>query len=546
MKNLLFLLSVLFFVQIAVAQEFSFAVYLTDKDGTAFSIDNPEEFLSQRAIERRQKYNIAIVEQDLPVSQNYIETISSLGFEVGNCSKWLNVAVVNTDDSSSVSVLSSLDFVDSIACVKVPSKKSKGLGLLNKPNDMASTLSAWEETKTSFDYGSSENQIAMINGISLHNDGYCGENIIISVLDAGFKQADVTPCFDILFNDGRVVATKDFVTKDGNVYANETSSHGTYVLSTMAAELSGIIVGTAPKASYYLLRTEDAASEYRIEEYNWVSGAEYADSVGTDVINSSLGYTTFDAEFMDYTYADMDGKTTAITIGAEIAVSKGILVVNSAGNAGGSSWEHIGAPADGPNVFSIGAVTPSGDYASFSSTGPNAVGVIKPNVTAQGQSTVITQLGVAAAGQGNGTSFSGPIIAGMSACLLQILPETSPAEIRDAIQKSASQYSTPDSLLGYGIPNYQFASSFLSVEQNKISDNDFSIFPNPATSFVLINSEINENVDLKIFSIEGRLIVNQEKIAMPYSLDVQSYKSGVYLVQLITSSGVGVQRLVVE
>ena len=232
----------------------------------------------------------------------------------------------------------------------------------------------------------------MLNGDALHDMGYDGAGKIIAILDAGFLNANNLDAFDSLWNNGQILGTRDFVSpQNPNIFGSHY--HGTMVLSTMGANWPGQMVGTAPKADYWLIRTEDGDSECLIEELNWVSGAEFADSLGADVINSSLGYTTFDDPTLDHSYEDMDGNTTPVTIGADMAVSKGMIVVNSAGNSGGSFWQYIGAPADGDSVFSIGAVDGLGNYAYFSSTGPTYDGRMKPNVVAQGQGSTIIDPG---------------------------------------------------------------------------------------------------------------------------------------------------------
>ncbi len=301
----------------------------------------------------------------------------------------------------------------------------------------------------------------MLNGIALHDMGYDGTGMTIAVLDAGFLHADTLRVFDSLWMNGQILGTKDFVSPQSpDIFG--AHYHGAMVLSTMGGNWPGKMVGTAPHAHYWLLRSEDGGSEYLIEELNWVSAAEFADSVGADVINSSLGYTTFDNPSQNHTYADMDGNTTPITIGADMAVSKGMIVVNSAGNDGGSSWQYIDAPADGDSVFSIGAVTASGNYASFSSTGPTYDGRIKPNVVAQGSGSTIINPYNGLVSTGSGTSFSSPITAGMVACLWSAHPNKRTTQIMDAIQQSGSLAGNPNNQLGWGIPDYLAAHNLLS------------------------------------------------------------------------------------
>ncbi len=342
----------------------------------------------------------------------------------------------------------------------------------------------------SYDYGQAFNQINMLNGIPLHDLGYDGAGMTIAVLDAGFLNANVLSAFDSLWLNNQIIGYKDFVSPLApDIFGSHT--HGTSVLSTMGANLPAEMVGTAPKADYWLLRSEDDATEYLIEELNWASAAEYADSVGVDVINSSLVYNTFDDPAQDHTYAYMDGNTTPITIAADLAASKGILVVNSAGNSGSSSWHYIGAPADGDSVFSIGAVNSSGVYASFSSTGPTYDGRIKPNVVAQGQGSTIISAYSGNVISGNGTSFSSPITAGMVASLWQAHPDKKNTEIMEAIQQSATQALNPDSLLGFGIPDYFAAHTLLSVPVIHIINLDIKVFLEGPFNGVDMNPDLN-------------------------------------------------------
>jgi serine protease AprX len=276
-------------------------------------------------------------------------------------------------------------------------------------------------------------------------------------------------------------------------------------------------VGTAPKAFYWLLRSEDTGSEFPIEEDNWIAAAEFADSVGADVINSSLGYTVFDDDNMSHTYEQMDGNTCRVTIGADLAVSKGMIVVNSAGNSGNDNWKYVGAPADGDSVLAIGAVDASGNYASFSSIGPTYDGRTKPDVVAQGQDTYV----VSSDGNvntSNGTSFASPVLAGLVTCLWQANPNKKNTDIIDAIKKSASQYNTPDKYLGYGIPNFPVAHKILSgfTAYNKPGENSFNLYPNPFSSelMVILNVLNIDNANIEIIDLKGKLVYTKENIVL--------------------------------
>jgi hypothetical protein len=494
-------------------------VKFTDKNNSPYSIDNPEEFLSQRAIDRRTKQGITIKENDIPVNPQYIQGVKDAGATILTVSKWFNSVTVYAADQSVVAAIEALPYVLSVGkgSGKRPVKESV---LPEKPffaNETYGGIPSQDMYKSSgsvntYDYGAAYNQIHMLNGEPLHNNGYDGAGMVIAVLDAGFLNADNLSVFDSLWATNRILGTKDFVNPQ-NPEIFTAHYHGSMVLSTMGGNLPGELVGTAPQASYYLLRTEDGATEYLIEELNWVSGAEYADSVGADVLNTSLGYTEFDDPAQNHTYADMDGNTTPITIGADIAASKGMIPVNSAGNSGGSSWYYIGAPADGDSVFSIGAVDAGGNLASFSSRGPTADGRVKPNVMAQGAGSTVIDPWTGAVSSGSGTSFSSPITAGMVACLWQANPEKTNVEIMQAIQQSASQYNNPDDDYGYGIPDYWQANNLLTVLNPKQKPAySVEIFPNPFIGELTVNV-IDEDVlinSVEILDIAGKTVYTYE------------------------------------
>jgi len=469
MKHLtLFLLATLLtcIVDAQVAPD-KYWVKFTDKNNSPFSINNPEMFLTQKAIDRRMVHGIAIVENDLPVNPSYITAVENTGAVILNPSKWLNSVTVYTDDPTVISSIYALPFVLAIENISYnPPIGKKSVKPFFK-NESVKNLSQEEWIKgitsgQSYNYGQAFNQINMLNGILLHDEGFDGTGMTIAVLDAGFLNLNMWPAFDSLWINNKILGWKDFANPvSPDIFGSHF--HGTNVLSTIGTNLPGQMVGTAPQADFWLVRTEDAGSEYLIEELNWVSGAEFADSVGADIINSSLIYTTFDDPSQDHTYADLDGNTAIITRGADMAVSKGMIVVNSAGNYGNDPWENIGVPADGDSVFSIGAVNSYGNYASFSSTGPTFDGRIKPDVVAQGSGSTVISAYSGNVVTGSGTSYSSPITAGMVACLWQAHPEKRNLEIMNAILQNSSQFTSPDTLLGYGIPDFYQAHTLLSV-----------------------------------------------------------------------------------
>jgi hypothetical protein len=539
-------------------------IEFTDKNNSPYSIENPQEFLSQRAIERRERYNITIDEYDLPVNPQYLEGIAAVGVQLINPTKWLNGVTIYTNDPSRLDLIDYLPYVKSIMKNVVKSENKTFPEIydqfsLNKPFGMNEVL---EELKTgyksgssvnSLNYGEGFNQIEMIGGIALHDAGFMGQGMVIAVLDGGFYATDGMEAFDSLYLNDRILGTRDFVGGGSNVY--QGSTHGTAVLSTMGANLPGQLVGTAPEASYWLFRTEDTGTEYMIEEYNWASGAEYADSVGADVINSSLSYKTFDEPLYDHTYAEMDGNTAPSTIAADMAASRGMIIVNSAGNDGGSStWPYIGAPADGDSVFSIGAVDADGQYVYFSSIGPTADGRIKPNFMAQGASTVVASTNGGTA-TSSGTSFSSPISAGITACLWQANPTMNNMEILNSIQLSGSMASNPDNQMGYGIPDFGLANLILSGFNTDLvaETNDIDIYPNPFYDELKIvyNSADTQQVSIEILDIAGKLVYSKQNIKRNSGLNyfkitnLEDLHRGVYFLK-ISSDVIIVSKKIVK
>lgn len=540
----IFLLSsFIFFSRFTFAQSnyTKYWVQFSDKNNTPFSISNPSQFLSQEALERRQKQNISIVQNDLPLTPSYMDSISSTGAKIINKSKWFNAVSISIADTNLIdSMLKKISTFPFVSRIDTVSRMKK-----NKDAMEENILPANFSFKSSDEeYGLAFNQINMIKTNLLHAMGFRGQGMTIAVLDNGFFGAENMEVFNDLRNENRLLGTWDIVTGDANVY--DDGGHGTNVLSTMAANLYGTMVGTAPKANYWLLHTEINTSEFPLEEDNWVAGAEFADSVGADMINSSLGYYTFDDTTMNHTYADMDGNTTRVTIGADMAASKGILVCNSAGNEGGSAWNYIISPADGDSVLAVGAVDENGIRTSFSSVGPSADGRIKPNVAAQGGNTIVAGAGNTI-GKSNGTSFSSPITAGSVACLWQAFPNKTNMQIIDAVQKGASQANNPDNLLGYGVLNLANSFRMLNEENfNKYNkDNLPLLFPNPFHDnlTLLFFPALSGQISIDLFDIAGKLIIAMkgdmpiEDTYYQYELkDASSLSRGIYWLRIKTAS----------
>lgn len=520
-KNLLVFL--LFLLQLSAFAQNQYLVVLKDKANSTYSVSNPMQFLSERSIQRRVKQNIAITERDLPPNTTYLTEISKTGARILYKSRWLNAVLIETTPAVLNQVLK-LPFVKGL--------EGKGdirtarLGGVSESSIPRNKFESEEIT----DNGYSQTQLAMLGADKMHARGFRGEGMLIGVLDSGFQNADQLSFFKDLFTDKRVIGTFDFVDRELNVYNDH--SHGTNVLSCMAAYESGKIVGTAYKASYLLLRTEDVYFETKREEANWLFGAEMADSVGVDVINTSLGYSTFDNPAQNYKYSDMNGDRALATRAADWAAQTGILVVASAGNEGNGSWKYIGTPADADSIIAVGAVTGSRNVATFSSYGPSGDGRIKPDLSAQGQTTLV---GTPSNGIGysNGTSFSSPLMAGFVAGFWQAFPELTNMQVRQYLIRSASQYENPDDRVGYGIPDFDKAYEIAELEQLiaslKKQGKDVVVFPNPSNSQTeamkvwVLKDDAGQNFEYKLVDITGRVIwsmaTTDKTITLPTKVD---------------------------
>lgn len=420
-------------------------VTFKDKAGSPYRVDTPRAFLSERAVNRRNKWNIPVTEEDFPPNPRYLQGLREKGAVVHHRSRWLNAAAILLPEDSLLEV-AGLPFVDKVEYVGFPYEEGERRKSSIKTDSLLSKRIEGQY------YGYATRQIRLLNGDTLHQLGYTGQGIWLAVLDGGFIGVEESPFFDSLRKDGRLLLARDFV--DGDTEAYESSTHGARVLSAMGANVPGVMVGTAPGATYACIKTEDTRGEYRLEECHWVAGLEYADSLGADVVNSSLGYTTFNDRQMNYGYEDLNGRASVASIAADIAFSRGMIVVTSAGNEGSSKWKYIGIPADARQALSVGAIDFSGNRASFSSLGPTADGRVKPDVAAPGAWVTVADPYAFQATIGSGTSFAAPILAGLVACLWEAFPHKSNEAILEAIKRSASRAGFPDVELGYGIPDF--------------------------------------------------------------------------------------------
>lgn len=417
-------------------------VELTDKKGSAHSLKHPEKFLSRKSLERRERQGLTLDSTDLPISARYEKMVCATGVEVVGRSKWNNTLLVGTPDRGASSSL------ESLPCVRKVTEVFASPDSIDSPQRW-NCETAFPEVSSEADYyGAAHQQIQMLGGDQLHGAGFRGQGMTIAILDGGFMNADTIP----LLRNTHILGMRDFAQPRAENVCTE-QDHGTMVLSCMGANVPNIFVGTAPEADYWLIRTESGYFEQMCEEDFWAMGAEFADSVGVDLINSSLGYNTFERGANDHQYRELDGRTALISRTASMLASKGIVHVNSAGNEGRNTWKKIGFPADAENILTVGALHTPLLNAIFSSVGPSADGRVKPDVMAQGNPAAVIS-GSGDIRDASGTSFSAPITCGMVASLWSALPHLTAYEIMDLVRSSADRYDFPDNIFGYGIPNY--------------------------------------------------------------------------------------------
>jgi len=436
-----------------VEKRWRFRVSFTDKKNCGFSVKKPERFLSQKSIERRRRYGLTVDEYDLPITQKYLDSLLQTGFSIYNKSKWNNSAVVETADSSIVCKVRNFPFVKEVRCVWIgpdsvavyPNLKPRQEKIVNKRD----TLNNY--------YGAGQKQVEMLGVNRLHEAGYKGQGVTIAVIDGGFYNADVIPGL----SSAKILGTRNFVRPQKSVY--DELDHGMMVLSCIAANVPNSFVGTAPDAEFYLLQSEDGDSEQLVEEDNWCAAVEYADSLGCDIVTSSLGYYRFDYEEMNPKYSELNGCTAINSRSASLAESRGILVLNSAGNSGDEPWKKIGFPADAHDILAVGAVNSKRRNTNFSSLGNSADGRVKPDVMAMGEQSAVFDIDGTVCFV-NGTSFSCPTMCGAAACLVQKYPSKRPSEIICALQQSSDNAQTPDNVYGYGIPDVMKAAAILNGE----------------------------------------------------------------------------------
>ena len=516
-------------------------VYFQDKTGTPYSVAQPQAFLSARSLARRSRQNIAVTARDLPVNPAYVAQVRGVAGSprVLYTSRWFNAVAVECDSVVLGRILNLPSVRNGQTLNRGPRKNKDFIAPVLVPT----TPNQQGLLASRADYGPSFRQNEQIGVLDMHDAGFRGEGMQIAVFDAGFPGVDVIPAFQPMFQQQRLAGTRNFVDGGSNVFLR--NSHGTNCFSIMGANQPGYYIGAAPNATYHLCITEDVNSEHPIEEANWLVAAEYADSAGVDIINSSLGYSTFDAPSVSYTYADMNGRNAISTRAATQAARVGILVVVSAGNEGNQPWHFITAPADADSVVSVGAVDSLGAHAGFSSYGPTADGRIKPTLSTMGFQTAV----LAPSGgrfRGSGTSFAGPLLAGLAAGFWQANPSLTAQQVIALLRQSASQANNPDNTLGYGTPNFTLANALSTNTQGRIPKS-LVIYPNPTGDGLLtlaLPPELrNAPLTVRVLDVRGAVVTRQElpAAATEAPLSVPGLAKGTYLCEV---SGNGNTRTV--
>ncbi|MCE7864251.1 MAG: T9SS C-terminal target domain-containing protein [Bacteroidetes bacterium CHB5] len=504
----------------AQAQTNRYFVFFKNKTGTPYSISQPQEFLSAASIARRQSQQIGITETDLPVNPAYVQQLKDMDVATYFTSRWWNGVLIEAD-AGDLPAISALEFVDHILLLAPGQKFSNGRKKKVKRKQDTSDQPLLNAT-----------QLLQLGIPTMHADGNRGEGISIAIFDSGFQGVDIAAPFALLNTDNRIKQTFNFVNNNTDVFVAD--DHGTEVLSVMAAYIENSYTGGAYMANYFLYLTEDVSSEYRIEEFNWTFAAEKADSAGVQIINSSLGYNEFDDSSMDYTKTQLDGQTAYVTRAARWAIERGIVVVCSAGNEGNNSWQLVTPPADATGILAVGSISAGGTRSSFSSVGPTEDDRIKPEVVALGSGTVVIRAS-GNVGTTSGTSLASPLVASLAAGVWQAYPEFTAQEIYEALTQSASQATSPDNFLGYGIPNYDAVVNYLREPEPPKS---WLVYPNPVVgNAVKIQlDEIDNPIQITLFDSRGTR-VSESTLEInwqnnPFEYDISPLLSGLYYVRV--------------
>lgn len=521
-----------------------FWIKLKDKNGTPYSISTPTAFLTQKAVQRRANQGIAIDQTDLPVTPSYISQIDNVtNVRVLYASKWLNAVAVQITSTVSSAINTATSAINTFSFVQSTAPTNKFKVILGKIEDKPFAQEEFRTTAAPNYYGAAYWQNFQLRVDCIHYHGYKGQGMTIAVLDAGFRNVNTLAAFDSLRTRNGILGTRDFVAGGTSVY--EDDAHGMSALSCMAAVVPSVMVGSAPQADYWLLRTEDVGSETPSEEYNWIRGAEFADSVGADILSTSLGYTTFDNVAYNHTYSGLNGKTYPMSIAATMAVRKGMFVLNSAGNDGSSAWQYIGVPADADSICTVGAIDSLYNVTSFSSKGPTSDGRIKPDLVARGgNACVASQFGGFT--PANGTSFSCPILAGAVACFWQKHNTFSSYKVLDTLRRRATHGNTPNNSRGWGVPD--MCALPVGLINHEVSQMQFKLFPNPVKNKVKIEfSGLSmKETTIELFDVMGKKLSSEKVEELSYSLDMTGKAPGVYFVRVKNGDSDRVERLIKE
>lgn len=491
----------------------SYLVHLKKKE-----ISKTHLSISSLAIQRKLKFGISQDDRDYAVEASRMQQIGNIA-PIHKSSRWFNAVLVECNDDQ-VEKIKKLEFVDRIELLSTNDKKTK------------QSSQKLETNYTKEQYGATYNQIHLHKGQTLHDQGYEGQGMKIAVFDAGFDGVDRISSFRHLFSENRIFAIKNIVENTNQLYTLD--NHGTAVLGCMASYINDTIVASAPKASYYLFITEDPRSESRIEELNWAIGAEMADSIGVDIINSSLGYHHFDDASQNYQRQDMNGRTTIVSKAAAIALEKGIVVVNSAGNHGNKDWGVITAPADVEGVISVGALDGNANLADFSSRGFSKFSIIKPNIVGVGKGTTLFY-DSGSYHFGSGTSFSSPLLAGLIACFWQKNQNLKPHELRTVLYSMSTNFQNPNLEIGFGMPQFDREfNPYLIQPKERI----LHVFPNPSTSHTILEitaTEPYQNVEIEVYASSIAILKQKNNLYQGVNhifLNTKGYALGLYFVKV--------------
>lgn len=533
MKKILSLFILVFFLFANAQTEFVF-VYFKDKPNKAAFYANPLSELSQKSLDRRTRLGIALNDQDAPIEPSYIQNIRNLGFTVNDYSKWMNGVAINATPEQ-ISDLESKPYVQSVErFIKHPNGGKSALRKINKFEEFNNSVG-----KTDFNYGDGLAQINQVNLRPLHVAGYTGAGITIAVIDTGFPRVNTGSVYARIRNNGQIKGGYNFINKSTDIYNTSLNNHGSYCLGVIAAYVENSFVGTAPDADFYLYATEDADNEIPEEQLYWTEAAEEADRKGADIISTSLGYYEFDDPRYDLVYADMNGTTSFISRTSQIAAEKGVFVLAAAGNEAQKPWHYIIAPADNEKVFTIGGVTVTGSSSSFSSYGPNAVGLVKPDASARATNTYMGYNN--AVTSGSGTSFATPLAAGGVACLLQAIPTKTLSQVRDLLRQNSSLFPNHTDQMGYGILNFEktLNNAVLSTAENG-PKSKLQIYPNPVIREFTIKTD-EKIQSLELYDSLGRMI---KSLKNEKTNTMEDFPKGIYFLKVKTDQNHYVEKII--